>query len=276
MAAERITGEQDDVDRHHDGADADAERRGAGPHAAVRQDPVHRPACCDPHIVREDEDENDRLINEIAVDVLDDEREFRFALVAVARLADRARNRIEEKRAVVCFAVVVTGGAEAEREDEDEECGRKRPPSGVDERRIKGRQVGTPLKAAIDPGRPRRVNAEAAEDQCGERGGDPPGVAAQRSPEAAFLQVADRGRHSVTAAIVCFTTSADFLGAAFSSPVSSTAMICSRPFLPSLHGTPQYIPERPNSPSSHAAQGSTRFLSRAIDSTIWTVAEDGA
>ena len=63
----------------------------------------------------------------------------------------------------------------------------------------------------------------------------------------------------VTAAIVCFTASADFFRALFSSAVRSTSTICSSPFLPSLHGTPQYIPESPYSPSSHAAHGSRRF-----------------
>src|SRR5205814_9729453 len=133
-----------------------------------------------------------------------------------------------------------------------------------------------PLKVAVGQRRPGRIDAEAAEEGGGKCGRNPPCVTAQRGPEAAFLQVAGRGCHSVTAAIVCFTPSADFLSAALSSAVSATSMIRSSPFLPSLHGTPQYIPDRPNSPSSHAAHGSTRFLSSAIDSTIWTVADEGA
>jgi len=45
--------------------------------------------------------------------------------------------------------------------------------------------------------------------------------------------------YSFTAAIVSFTASADFCNAACSSGDSFTSMICSNPFRPSLHGTPQ-------------------------------------
>src|SRR5439155_133610 len=45
---------------------------------------------------------------------------------------------------------------------------------------------------------------------------------------------------------------------------------------PSLHGTPQYIPDSPYSPWSQAAQGRMRFLSCTMASTIWTTAAEGA
>src|SRR5205809_7110851 len=68
---------------------------------------------------------------------------------------------------------------------------------------------------------------------------------------------------------------ADFLSAVCSSGDNFTSTIFSSPVRPSLHGTPQYIPESPYSPSSQAAHGSSRFWSSTIDSTICTTADDG-
>ena len=79
-----------------------------------------------------------------------------------------------------------------------------------------------------------------------------------------------------SAPIVSFTASADCLRAACSSGESFTSMICSKPRRPSLHGTPQYIPDNPYSPWSHAAQGRTRFLSSTIAATICATAAEGA
>src|SRR2546421_524891 len=56
----------------------------------------------------------------------------------------------------------------------------------------------------------------------------------------------------LTAAIVSFTASADFLSAACSSGDSFTSRIFSSPLRPSLQGTPQYMPDRPYSPCSQA------------------------
>src|SRR5207245_11345803 len=80
----------------------------------------------------------------------------------------------------------------------------------------------------------------------------------------------------LTAPIVSFTASADFLRAACSSGESFTSRICSNPRRPSLQGTPQYMPDNPYSPWSHAAQGRTRFLSSTIASTICVTAAEGA
>ena len=79
-----------------------------------------------------------------------------------------------------------------------------------------------------------------------------------------------------TVAWVARTASADFANAAFSSAVSVTSKICSRPVRPSLQGTPQKTSLSPYSPVSHAEHGSTRFRSRAIASTISTAAALGA
>src|SRR5206468_828018 len=143
----------------------------------------------------------------------------------------------EQNRPVVGFAIVVAGGAEGAGENQNQKGGRKRPPRRLDQRRVERREVRSPFVVAVDPRGPCRVNAEAAEDQRRECGSDPPRVAAQCGAETAFLQVPNRSRHSVTAAIVCFTASADFFSAAFSSALSCTPTISSAPFLPCFHST---------------------------------------
>ena len=75
-----------------------------------------------------------RQVEEIAVDVLEDQRERVLAAVALARLADGAGRRVGPERLVVGAAVVVAGEAEAARRPEDQQRRRKRqragPPAG--------------------------------------------------------------------------------------------------------------------------------------------------
>ena len=54
-----------------------------------------------------------REVQEVAVDVLEDQRERALAAVALARLADGAGRRIGPERLVVGAAVVIAGEAEA-------------------------------------------------------------------------------------------------------------------------------------------------------------------
>src|SRR5207237_7841551 len=136
----------------------------------------------------------------------------------------------------------IAGRAEAQREDENQERGRERPPRGLDIGRVKRREVWAPFVVDAGPCGPRRIDREAAQDERSQRGPDPPGVAPQRCAKAPFFEVANGCGHSETAAIVSLTASADFFSADCSSPVSLTSTICSSPFFPSLHGTPKYIP----------------------------------
>jgi hypothetical protein len=62
----------------------------------------------------------------------------------------------------------------------------------------------------------------------------------------------------------------------FSRASSSTSITFSTPCRPSTHGTPTKYPPTPYSWSQYAAHGSTRCLSRMIDSTIAMVAAPGA
>src|ERR1035437_6244913 len=92
MAAEGVARQQKDVHDQDQRADADAEmlrsRRIGEPHGV-------------PGVPRKDEDEPDREIEEVAVDVLEDEREVAFAKVGLARLADGAIDRGEPERFII-------------------------------------------------------------------------------------------------------------------------------------------------------------------------------
>src|SRR5207302_10175599 len=94
---------------------------------------------------------------------------------------------------------------------------------------------------------------------------------------------ADRGpacepevQASVSTPTTSRTASAEAASADCSSSVSSSSMISSTPPVPSLTGTPMYRPSIPYSPSSSAVQGSTRFWSSRIESTICATAAPGA
>ena len=73
-----------------------------------------------PGVERENDDEDEREVQGVAVDVLDDEREPALAEILLARLTDRAARRVGPERLVVGAAVVVAGEPEAQREDQDE------------------------------------------------------------------------------------------------------------------------------------------------------------
>src|SRR5262245_29126350 len=122
MAAERVAREQHDVDEQHDGPQSDPEgdlaRRG-----------VLEPAGL-PDVEGEDDQESEPEVEEVAVEVLEEEREGALAAIAAARLADRAGRRVGPERLVVGAAVVVAGETEAARSPQDQERGRERHPAG--------------------------------------------------------------------------------------------------------------------------------------------------
>ena len=77
-----------------------------------------------------DEQEAEREIKEVAMEVLKDQRKGIFAQVALARLADGARGGIGPEGFVVGAAIVVAGQAKARRGPKDEKRGRERQPAG--------------------------------------------------------------------------------------------------------------------------------------------------
>src|SRR5690242_17375388 len=76
VAAESIAAEHDEIEREHDGSHADSE---------LSVEPQRFPK-----IVRQDHQEQQREVKEVAMDVLDDERKRSLAQIFLARLADGA------------------------------------------------------------------------------------------------------------------------------------------------------------------------------------------
>src|SRR5687767_6184252 len=114
VTRERVRTEQDRVREKDQRAEAHSEPvfEEEGPDAVDEQDD------------REDEGG----IEEVAVDVLKDQRETRLTRVLFVRLGHSTRRRREPEGAVVRLAVVVAGQPEAEGEGEDQQRRRQRPP----------------------------------------------------------------------------------------------------------------------------------------------------
>src|SRR4029078_10143454 len=112
MAAERVAGEQDDVRRQDERPDANSEMLHSG--AVIEPQRL-------PHIVREEEEEQQRHVQEVAVNVLQDQRKRSLTEVALAGFADRAVRRIGPERLVVGAAIVVAGESKQSRKREDDE-----------------------------------------------------------------------------------------------------------------------------------------------------------
>lgn len=100
VTAKCVATEQDDVHCQHNRSNADAEMlpaRGVGEPDRF------------PHVVRQDQNEEQRKVKEIAMDVLHDERKGIFTQIFLARLAHRASRRVSPKSFVISASVVVTG-----------------------------------------------------------------------------------------------------------------------------------------------------------------------
>ncbi len=141
------------------------------------------------HVVGEDQRDHDRGVPEPAVDVLGEQREPRLTGVLAVRLGDRAGRRREPERPVVGLAVVVAGQPEAEREDQDQQGRRERPPTErlsevrrardalvAQARRVERREVR--LREVVLAGErpPRRVDDEGDEHHERRRRVEPPSV----------------------------------------------------------------------------------------------------
>ena len=81
-----------------------------------------------PRVAGEDEDEQQREIKEVAVNVLHDQGKRVFARIAFSRLADGARRRVGPKRFIIGAPIIVARQAKAGRCPEDQKRGRKQQP----------------------------------------------------------------------------------------------------------------------------------------------------
>src|SRR5215472_12878201 len=98
VTAQRIAAEQDYVDQQHQCSSADSE--------TIRE----LRGLVD--VVAEQDEKDQRQVQEVAVNVLDDEWKVPLAEIGFARFADRAVGRIRPKRFVVCAAIIVASDAE--------------------------------------------------------------------------------------------------------------------------------------------------------------------
>src|SRR5439155_26467103 len=103
------------------------------------------------------------------------------ALAMRMRLADSARPRIQKESAIVSLTIVVASGAKSERRPENQDGGRERPPTRLDQRRVKRRKVWAEFIVSVFEGPPGCVNTEAAEYQDNWNKLKPPRVAATGS-----------------------------------------------------------------------------------------------
>ena len=105
MARQRIDCEQYYVEQQDKGADAYAE-------SSAKKEAADG-------IPPEKNEEDEPRIKKIAVQILKNKREFRFASVApLPRFADSAGRRVEKESPIVSLAVVVSGDPESEGENQ--------------------------------------------------------------------------------------------------------------------------------------------------------------
>ena len=101
MTTKRITAEQNDIDCEDHRPNADAKHTFSCPW-------IDKPKRF-PHVIGEDQNENESEIEKIAVNVLHNQRERTFAQISLSRFPDRACRRISPERFIVGAPVVVTG-----------------------------------------------------------------------------------------------------------------------------------------------------------------------
>src|SRR5262249_44718544 len=118
-----------------------------------------------------------RDVEQVAMKVLEDEREGRLTPVARApQLGDGTGRWIEEVRAVVRLPIVVAGGAEEDRGQEDQEGGGGREPGQRDEWGVERREVSADLVVPALEGRPVRVADQGRQHEALDEWRNPPRV----------------------------------------------------------------------------------------------------
>src|SRR6267154_6014421 len=125
MARQRIDREQNNIDQQHERAQAHSEF----PIKVERQK----------NVLPQENQKQNREIQKISMDVLQNERKSGFALVVPLPFAHRTSRRILKERPIVCFSVVIAGRAKTQRPAQNQQRWRQLPPAMVlvNERRIK-------------------------------------------------------------------------------------------------------------------------------------------
>src|SRR6266404_1062526 len=192
MARKCVERKQRDVESEDERADTDAE-------VAVEEEGVNG-------VVPKKNDEQNREVKEIAMDILEDERKSGFAAIVTAgRFTDGTGGWVPEECAVVGFAIVITCCSKSQGGNENQQGGRKpsRQPVmlRIDKRRIKRREVRAPLVILAFEGAQCGINAETAEHNNDRENFDPPWVAPQSTAEARFGHKSRGTSHSVTSGV---------------------------------------------------------------------------
>ncbi len=143
-------------------------------------------------VAGEDDVEHQAQVEDVAVHVLEDQREAALAGVLAVRLGHRAGRRRHPERAVVGLAVVVAGEAEGQRDPGGQQRGREHPPGDrrvaeLGARHAARREAGRVVDGDVRLGEvvlvaehaPRRVDDEGRQREERERGLDPPPIGAQ-------------------------------------------------------------------------------------------------
>src|SRR3954465_13581852 len=123
MAAERVAAKQYRIENQHQRSHTDSEM-----FYTIRSREPQRPIT----VKQENEHENNREVQKIAMDVLQNQRKFLFAAISLARLPNRARERIHPESLVVSAAIVVASEGDQPRKRKDQHGRREwqkgRPP----------------------------------------------------------------------------------------------------------------------------------------------------
>src|SRR4029453_10173505 len=99
MTTKSVTTEQDDIDREHNCPNTNSKS-------------IWEPERF-PNVVGQNQNEDDREIEKIAMDILHDEWERTFAPVALARFTDSACRGVGPKSFVVRAPIVIAGDAKS-------------------------------------------------------------------------------------------------------------------------------------------------------------------
>src|SRR5438309_4993032 len=183
MTRQRVASEKGHVREEQDASEAEPQAARAGDRRSG-----DRLARVEPQEEQRDEGE----IQEIAMDVLEDERERRLERVAAMDgwLADGAARRVREVEAVIGLPVVVAGRPEAERHPQDQQARAdpRRQPVRDDQRREEWRQIAVHLIRGAEQRRPddaaeEEIRGTDREEDALDAGGDPSPIAPARRPE---------------------------------------------------------------------------------------------
>ena len=95
-----------------------------------------------PRIITKNENENDRQVEEVTMNILEDQREVAFPKIRLPRLAHRAIHRVHPERLIISAAIIIAGKAESGGNPHDQEGRGKREPNRPGRWRLAEHGVG--------------------------------------------------------------------------------------------------------------------------------------